>query len=51
MGSLATMLVLTSARRRGEDLKGIEFTKAGAIATPLILTATALALAVVLGFG
>jgi len=50
MGSLATMLVLTSARRRGEDLKGIEFTRVGVIATPLILAATALVLAVVLSF-
>jgi len=50
MGSLATMLVLTSARRRGEDLKGIEFTRVGVIATPLILAATGLVLPVVLSF-
>lgn len=47
-GSLATMLVLTTARQRGEDLSGLEFLRAGAIATPLILTAASAALWLVL---
>lgn len=50
VGSLATMLVLTSARRRGEDLKGIEFFRAGIVATPLILVASSLALWAALRF-
>jgi arsenical pump membrane protein len=48
VGSLAAMLVLTSARQRGQDLKGMEFFRAGVIATPLILVAASLALWVVL---
>lgn len=44
VGSLATMLVLSSARQRGEDVKGSDFFKIGLVATPLILLATCLAL-------
>lgn len=44
VGSLATMLVLSSARQRGEDVRGVEFFRVGLIATPLILLAACLAL-------
>lgn len=44
VGSLATMLVLSSARQRGEDVKGIEFFKIGLVVTPLIFLAACLSL-------
>lgn len=41
-GSLATMLVLTTARRRGEDVGGGDFLRVGVIVTPLVLAGAAL---------
>ncbi|HEY9713844.1 MAG TPA: ArsB/NhaD family transporter, partial [Chroococcales cyanobacterium] len=38
-GSLATMLVISSARKRGADLSAYEFFKAGVWITPLLLIA------------
>jgi arsenical pump membrane protein len=43
-GSLATMLVISNARKRGEDIGAADFFKVGAVATPLILLAAAAAL-------
>ncbi|MEO7719059.1 MAG: ArsB/NhaD family transporter, partial [Capsulimonas sp.] len=43
-GSLATMLVISNARKRGEDIGAADFFKVGSIATPLILTAAGLGL-------
>jgi len=43
-GSLATMLVLTTARKRGEEVRGLDFFKIGLIVTPLTLLAAALTL-------
>jgi arsenical pump membrane protein len=48
VGSLATMLVLSSARQRGEDVRGADFFRVGLVATPLILLAACLALWVTL---
>ncbi len=42
-GSLATMLVITSARKKGEDVGAIEFLRAGLWTTPLLLLIVALA--------
>lgn len=47
-GSLATMLVITSARKQGEDVGTRDFFGAGLRATPLILLAAGLALWVAL---
>lgn len=47
-GSLATMLVITSARKRGEEVGAKDFFRAGIVATPLILFAGAIALWLVL---
>jgi arsenical pump membrane protein len=44
-GSLATMLVLALARREGEEVRTKEFVMLGLWAVPLIVVATALALA------
>ena len=38
-GSLATMLVITSARQKGESMRAIDFFKVGIWATPLLLLA------------
>lgn len=43
-GSLATMLVLTTARRKGMDIRAVDFLKAGVVAMPLALAAAGLAL-------
>lgn len=43
-GSLATMLVLTTARKAGEDVRGADFFKVGLLVMPLTLGAAALAL-------
>ncbi len=43
-GSLATMLVITTARKGGEDVGAKDFFKVGLIATPLLLLAGALGL-------
>jgi arsenical pump membrane protein len=43
-GSLATMLVLTSARRKGVDVTAGEFLRVGIVITPILLVAAALAL-------
>jgi len=43
-GSLATMLVITSARRHGEDVGARDFFGTGLRVTPLILLAAGLAL-------
>lgn len=47
-GSLATMLVITAARKKGEDLKAIDFFRAGALITPLTILAAVLVLMLVL---
>ena len=47
-GSLATMLVITSARRQGEDVGARDFFGTGLRVTPLILLAASLALWVTL---
>ncbi len=43
-GSLATMLVLTTARKKGEDIRGLDFFKVGVVVTPIVLAAAALTL-------
>ena len=43
-GSLATMLVLSTARKKGEEIRGLDFFKVGMIVTPLTLLAAAAAL-------
>ncbi|HEX5323034.1 MAG TPA: ArsB/NhaD family transporter [Capsulimonadaceae bacterium] len=43
-GSLATMLVITSARKRGENIGAWDFLRAGLFTTPLVLLASCLAL-------
>jgi len=43
-GSLATMLVITSARRVGENMDARDFFRVGLYATPLVLLSAALAL-------
>jgi arsenical pump membrane protein len=43
-GSLATMLVITAARKRGENIGAWDFFKAGAVVTPLLLVACSVAL-------
>ena len=43
-GSLATLLVLTAARKKGEDLRALDFFKVGMLVTPLTLLAAVLAL-------
>jgi arsenical pump membrane protein len=47
-GSLATMLVITSARKRGEEIGAKEFFRAGLLTTPLVLLASCLTLWLVL---
>ena len=44
-GSLATMLVLSVARKKGRPIRGIEVVKAGIWMTPLVLLAAIGALA------
>ena len=43
-GSLATLLVLASARKRGEDLRGKDLLRVGLIVTPLVLLGACAAL-------
>ena len=43
-GSLATLLVLTSARKRGQDIRALDFLKVGLLVTPLTLLSALLAL-------
>ena len=43
-GSVATLLVLTAARKKGEDLRALDFFKVGLLATPPTLLAALLAL-------
>jgi arsenical pump membrane protein len=43
-GSLATMLVITSARKQGEDVHAADLFKVGMLTTPLVLGAAALGL-------
>lgn len=43
-GSLATMLVLTTARKKGEDVRGWEFLRVGLLVTPATLLLATLAL-------
>lgn len=47
-GSLATMLVITSARQKGEKMGASDFFKIGIWATPLLLLATVITLFLVL---
>jgi Na+/H+ antiporter NhaD/arsenite permease-like protein len=42
--ALATMLVPTTARKKGEEIRGLDFFKVGTIVTPLTLLAAAVAL-------
>ena len=44
-GSLATMLVITAARKKGEDIGAWEFFRAGLYTTPLLLLISSLTLA------
>jgi arsenical pump membrane protein len=48
-GSLATMLVITGARKRGEDIGAWQFFKVGVVVTPILLLAASLALWAVCG--
>ena len=50
-GSLATMLVIASARKRGEDIGAKDFFRAGLVTTPFVLFAGSLALWFVLRAG
>ncbi len=43
-GSLATMLALTTARRKGENIRGLDFFQVGLRVTPWVLLASVLAL-------
>ena len=43
-GSLATMLVLSTARRKGEEIRGLDFFRVGMIVTPLTLLAAVVTL-------
>ncbi|MGI4790943.1 MAG: arsenic transporter [Janthinobacterium lividum] len=43
-GSLATLLVLTAARKKGEDIGALSFLKIGLLVTPLVLLAATLTL-------
>jgi arsenical pump membrane protein len=47
-GSLATMLVLSVARRKGRPIAGVEVLRTGIWMTPIVLAAAALALALTL---
>jgi len=48
-GSLATMLVLSAARREGTDIRGLDFFRVGLLVTPATLLASALTLWAVFG--
>ncbi len=48
-GSLATMLVITSARKRGEEIGAMAFLRVGLITTPVLVGGTAIA-AYLIGF-
>jgi len=41
---LATLLVLTAARKKGEDLRALDFLRIGLMVTPLTLLAATLTL-------
>lgn len=43
-GSLATLLVLTAARKKGEDLRALDFFRVGLLVTPVTLLAAVFAL-------
>lgn len=43
-GSLATILVLSEARKKGEDLGGMDILRVGIVVTPLVLLAASLVL-------
>ncbi len=43
-GSLATMLVISTARKKGEDLSALEFFKIGLITTPILLLVSSVGL-------
>lgn len=43
-GSLATMLVISTARKKGEDLSALEFFKIGLIITPILLLVSSIGL-------
>ncbi len=42
-GSLATMLVITSARKRGENISAMDFLRIGLVATPVLVLGAAIA--------
>jgi arsenical pump membrane protein len=49
-GSLATMLVITSARKKGEDISAMEFLRIGLISTPVLVLGSSLVAALVGNF-
>ncbi|MBU6454836.1 MAG: hypothetical protein KGS72_23915 [Cyanobacteria bacterium REEB67] len=49
-GSLATMLVITSARKKGEDISPLEFLRIGMISTPILVLGSAFVAALVGNF-
>jgi len=46
-GSLATMLVITSARKRGQEISAMDFLRIGLITTPVLILGTSLAVRLV----
>jgi arsenical pump membrane protein len=50
-GSLATMLVISSARKRGEHLGPMEFLRIGLITTPALVLGTSFTLKFLTSFG
>jgi arsenical pump membrane protein len=49
-GSLATMLVITSARKKGEDIKALDFAKIGLIVTPILIIGASIAIYLIAPF-
>jgi arsenical pump membrane protein len=46
-GSLATMLVITSARTRGQEISAMDFMRVGLVTTPVLILGTSLAVRLV----
>jgi len=49
-GSLATMLVITSARKKGEDIKPLDFARIGLIITPILIVGSSIAIYLIAPF-
>jgi arsenical pump membrane protein len=49
-GSLATMLVITSARKKGEDIKPLDFARIGVIVTPILIIGSSIAIYLIAPF-